>query len=280
MIKGSSPGDGGNLLFDVIEKDKIVYEKPEFEKFFKKYIGAHEFMHGFFRYCLLVDDKSLKEVQNYFPITERFEKVKKFRLSSSKGATVKKAEKPNQFDEMKFKNTDCILIPQTGSERREYLPIGFFDNSYVISNAARVVYDAEPWLFGLLSSKIHIVWVRAVAGRLKMDMQYSNTLCYNTFPFPPISDKQKEIINLHVFEVLDERAKYPEKTLAQLYDPDKMPKGLKEAHHQLDLAIERCYRLKPFESDVERLEYLFKMYEEMTTKNNLFQKEKKTKKAN
>jgi hypothetical protein len=279
MIKGSSPGDGGNLLFDEIEKNKIVSEKPEYEKFFKKYIGAHEFMNGFYRYCLLVNDKSLKEVENYEPIIERFENVKKFRLSSTKGATIKKANIPHQFDEMKYKETDCILIPQTGSERREYLPIGFFDSSYVISNAARVVYDAEPWLFGLLSSKMHIVWVRAVAGRLKTDMQYSNTLCYNTFPFPTISDKQKEQINLHVFDVLDERAKYSEKTLAQLYDPDKMPKGLKEAHHQLDLAIERCYRLKPFESDVERLEYLFKMYEEMTSKNSLFQNEKKTKKA-
>ena len=124
-----------------------------------------------------------------------------------------------------------------------------------------------------------MVWVRNVSGKLKSDYRYSAKLCYNTFPFPTISDKQKEIINLHVFEVLDERAKYPEKTLAQLYDPDKMPAGLKEAHHQLDLAIERCYRLKPFETDTERLEYLFKMYEEMTSKNKIDFKEKKTKKV-
>lgn len=279
MIKGSSPGDDGNLLLDEEEKNKIILEKPEYQKFIKKYIGAREFMNGFLRYCILIEDKYLEEIKNYKPFVERLEKVKDFRLLSKKESTVKKASTPNQFDEMKYKDSDSILIPQTGSERRNYLPVGFYDNSYVISNAACVVYDAEPWLFGLLSSKIHIVWVRAVAGRLKMDMQYSNTLCYNTFPFPTITNKQKEQINLHVFEVLDERAKYPEKTLAQLYDPDKMPVGLKEAHHQLDLAIERCYRLKPFESDTERLEYLFKMYEEMTSKNSLFQKENKPKKV-
>ncbi|SEA56199.1 Type II restriction/modification system, DNA methylase subunit YeeA [Flavobacterium gillisiae] len=279
MIKGSSPGDNGNLLLDEEEKNKIITENPEYHKFIKKYIGAREFMNGFLRYCILIEDKYLEEIKNFKPFVDRLEKVREFRLASKKESTVKKASFPNQFDEMKYKDSDCILIPQTGSERRKYLPVGFYDNTYVISNAARVVYDAEPWLFGMLSSKMHIVWVKAVAGRLKMDMQYSNTLCYNTFPFPEISDKQKETINLHVFAVLDERAKHPTKTLAQLYDPEKMPKGLKEAHHELDLAIERCYRLKPFENDTERLEYLFKLYEEMTTKNNLFVKEKKTKKA-
>ena len=124
-----------------------------------------------------------------------------------------------------------------------------------------------------------MTWVRAVGGKLEERLRYSGGLCYNTFPFPEISEKQKEIINLHVFAILEEREKYPEKTLAQLYDPDKMPKGLKEEHHELDMAIERCYRPhKPFENDVERLEYLFKFYEEMTSKNNLFTPEKKTRK--
>ncbi|SNB43123.1 hypothetical protein LVDJXP189_2360005 [Flavobacterium psychrophilum] len=144
----------------------------------------------------------------------------------------------------------------------------------IISNAARVIYDAEPWMFGLLSSNIHFVWVKAVAGRLETRIQYSNTLCYNTFPFPTISEKQKENINLHVFAILEEREKYPEKNLAQLYDASKIPKGLKAAHHELDLAIERCYRLKPFESDVERLEFLFNEYEKMTIKKDLFSPEK------
>jgi hypothetical protein len=110
---------------------------------------------------------------------------------------------------------------------------------------------------------MHILWVKAVAGRLKMDMQYSNTLCYNTFPFPVISLENKEILEMHVYEVIDEREKHSEKTLAQLYDPDLMPSGLRQAHHALDIAVERCYRSKPFENDEERLAYLFKLYEQM-----------------
>lgn len=113
---------------------------------------------------------------------------------------------------------------------------------------------------------------------MRTDVSYSSSICYNTFPFPEINQKQKEQINLHVFTVLEEREKHSGKTLAQLYDPDKMPKGLKEAHHQLDLAVERCYRLKPFESDTERLEYLFKEYEKMINQNTLLEKSKKTRK--
>lgn len=278
MIKGSSPGDNGNLLLEEEEMDKLLKENILIKKFIKKYIGAREFMNGTNRYCILVDETEYLEAIKINSLQNRFEKVKMFRLESKKEATREKAKYPYQFDENKFQKTDSILIPQTGSERRNYIPVGFFDNSYVISNAARVIYGAEPWLFGLLSSKMHMVWVKAVAGRLKTDMQYSNTLCYNTFPFPEISNKQKEQINLHVFDILEEREKHSGKTLAQLYDPDKMPKGLKEAHHQLDLAIERCYRLKPFESDTERLEYLFKEYEKMINKNTLLEKPKGTRK--
>ena len=278
MIKGSSPGDNGNLLLEKEERDNILNENPSAKKYIKKYIGAREFMNGSFRYCILVSDNDYDEAKTINPLKNRFEKVSEFRLKSSKASTREKAKYPYLFDENKYQHSDSILIPQTGSERREYLPVGFFDNSYVISNAARVIYNAQPWLFGLLSSKIHMVWVKAVAGRLKTDMQYSNTLCYNTFPFPEIHQRQKEQINLHVFAVLEEREKHSGKTLAQLYDPDKMPKGLKEAHHQLDLAIERCYRLKPFESDTERLEYLFREYEKMINKNTLLEKPKKTRK--
>src|SRR5690606_15647291 len=129
--------------------------------------------------------------------------------------------------------------------------------------------------FGVVTSKMHMCWINLVAGRLENRIRYSSSICYNTFPFPGINQKQKEQINLHVFEVLEEREKHPEKTMAQLYDPDKMPKDLKDARARLDLAIERCYRLKPFESDTERLEYLFKLYEEMVNKNTLLEKPKR-----
>ncbi len=270
MIKGSSPGDGGNLLLNENEFNKIINEYPESSIFIKKYLGADDFLNSKTRYCILVE-KSKFEIANAIkPFCERFEKVKKFRLASKKKATVKKALAPYEFDENKYLECDSIIIPQTTSELRPYIPIGFLDAGIVISNGARVIYDAQPWIFGLLSSKIHNVWVQTVAGRLETRIQYSNTLCYNTFPFPELTLKQKENLNLHVFGILEEREKHSEKTLAQLYDPLKMPKGLKEAHHQLDLAIERCYRLKPFDNDTERLEYLFNEYEKMTAQKDLF----------
>ena len=134
----------------------------------------------------------------------------------------------------------------------------------VVNNLAFAIYNAELWVFGLLSSKMHVLWVNITAGRLGTGLRYSNTLCYNTFPFPNITDKQKKIIEMHVNNILAEREKHSDKTMAELYDPDKMPQGLREAHHSLDFAIEKCYRQAPFESDEKRLEYLFKMYEIMT----------------
>lgn len=279
MIKGSSPGDNGNLLLDQDEKNEIISKHPEAEKFIKKYIGASEFIKGTSRFCIHVADENVKEAYKIKALEERFEKVEIFRLNSKKEATQKKAETPHFFDEDKHKKGEFILVPQTGSERRSYIPIGYFDDSYVPSNATRVIYKVQPWLFGVISSRMHIVWVKAVAGRLKMDMQYSNTLCYNTFPFPDITTKQKENLNQYVFDILDERAKHPSKTMAQLYNPTTMPKGLLQAHQELDTAIEQCYRLQPFKNDTERLEYLFKQYEEMLQKNTLFAKQKKTRKT-
>jgi hypothetical protein len=147
------------------------------------------------------------------------------------------------------------------------MPIGFLHNHEVISNSAQAIYDGEYWVMGVISSKIHMAWMKAVGGRLKTDYRYSKDVVYNTFPFPNISQKQKDEITELVFAILDEREKHSQKTLAQLYVPDKMPEGLKKAHHELDLAIERCYRSKLFANDEERLEYLFRMYEEMTSKN-------------
>jgi hypothetical protein len=263
MIKGCSPGDNGNLLLTAKEKDNLLSESPAASKFIKKYIGAREFMNGIDRYCILVEDADFEEADKIPELNNRFEKVKEFRLKSKKLTTQKKAETPHRFDEDKYEKSDSILIPQTGSERREYLPIGYFDENHVISNAARIIYEPEIWIFGIISSKMHMIWVRSVAGRLKMDMQYSNTLCYNTFPFPDITKVKKANIEENVFAVLEEREKHPEKTISELYDPDKMPAGLRQAHKDLDEAVERCYRLQPFENDTQRLEYLFKEYEKL-----------------
>ncbi|MBS7120307.1 MAG: class I SAM-dependent DNA methyltransferase [Dysgonomonas sp.] len=276
MIKGSSPGDNGNLLLSQEEKKALIDKDSRIEMFLKKYIGAKEFIDTTYRYCIYITDENANAAYKIKDLVQRFENVKAFRLASTKESTRKKADTPHLFDENKYQESDFILIPQTSSELREYIPVGFFDSSCVPSNGTRIVYNSEPWLFGMLSSKMHMVWIHATAGRLETRIQYTNTLCYNTFPFPNISIKNKENLSQYVFALLDERAKYPEKTMAQLYDPDTMPLGLRQAHKELDEAIERCYRLQPFTTDTERLEYLFKLYEEMLNKDTLFAKQKKS----
>jgi len=278
MSYGSKIVDNGHLIFSTEEKNELLQLYPDAEILFKKLAGSAEFIRNLDRWCLFVDESVLDFANSIPPIRHRFDLVSQFREKSTEVSTREMAKFPHKFYYSVHSDSNSIIIPRTSSERRQYIPMGFLDGNTIVSDAASVVFNAELWIFGILTSKIHMTWVRAVGGRLKTDYRYSSQLCYNTFPFPPISNKQKQQINLHVFEILDERAKYSEKTLAQLYDPDKMPSGLKEAHHQLDLAIERCYRLKPFENDVERLEYLFKMYEGMTTKDSLFLKEKKLKK--
>jgi type I restriction-modification system DNA methylase subunit len=282
MIKGSAPGDGGNLLLSEDEVNKIISKNPNANNFIKKYLGADEFLNGNLRYCLWVT-KDNKELAYTIPeFNERFNKCKAFRLASKKEATRKKALIPFEFDEKKYKETTALLIPETSSELRSYIPIGFINSDIIISNRSRIIYSPEPYLFSVLTSRIHNKWIQQVAGRLETRITYSNTLCYNTFPFPEISQAQKQELEKHTYRILEEREKHSDKTLAQLYDPDKMPQGLREAHHQLDLAIEQCYRSKPFETDEERLEYLFKLYEQMiaeeNTKGTLFEVEAKTKK--
>lgn len=276
MNFGSMPNDNGYLLLDENQMKELIYQSPEAKIFIKKFSGGSEFLRGISKFCLWIDNPQLEEAMSIQKIAERINNVRSAREKSDRMATKKLALSPHKFGEIRHKNTDSIIIPATSSERREYIPIGFLDGETVISNSAMAVYEAQPWLFGLLHSKIHMIWVDNIGGKLKTDYRYSAKLCYNTFPFPEISAKQKEIISQYVFQVLDERSRYPEKTMAWLYNPETMPTGLKQAHKELDDAIERIYRLSPFQNDGERLDYLFKIYEEMTKKDTLFAKQKHT----
>ena len=159
-----------------------------------------------------------------------------------------------------------VIIPRVSSERREYIPIGFIDKDTIISDSAFAIYDAEKWLFALLTSKMHNIWVRTVGGRLKTDYRYSATLCYNTFPFPKMAKAEKEELERLAQKILDIRDENFDMTLGEMYNPETMPDELREAHHQLDLAVEHIYRTEPFTSDEERLEHLFKLYAKMTKK--------------
>jgi hypothetical protein len=266
MLRGSGAYDGGCLTLSTMDYLRIS-KHMNIDRNVKKYIGSQEFINGEMRYCLYINDENLEDALKISEIKDRVEKCKTFRLTCKSKETKALASIPHKIGQDRFLNcSTSIIIPRVSSERREYIPIGFLDKDTIISDSAIAIYDPETWVFAVITSKMHMVWVRTVAGRLKNDFRYSSTLCYNTFPFPDITDEQKKQLEFHVHNVLDAREQHSEKTLAELYNPDKMPKGLRDAHYMLDLAIERCYRNKPFESDEERLEYLFKLYEKMTAK--------------
>ncbi len=273
---GSMANDGGALFLTSNEYQELVSNNSNAKPFLKRVLGSREFINDIERWCIWIEDKTVERANKIPALKKAIEKVRTHREESLRSSTNELASVPHRFAEVRHRMGNSIILPRVSSERRKYIPMGFFDDEYIITDSAQAIYNAQPWIFGLITSEMHMIWVKNVSGKLKSDYRYSAKLCYNTFPFPEINQKQKEQINLHVFEVLEEREKHSGKTLAQLYDPDKMPKGLKEAHHQLDLAIERCYRLKPFESDTERLEYLFKEYEKMISKNTLLEKPKRT----
>ena len=282
MLKGSIAYDDGGLLLSEIEKNTILNETPEFERFIKRIVGSDEFINGITKYCLWINDEDKDEVYKNKFILERLKGITESREKSPNKGINSFSDRPYKFVYITYIETPSLIIPSVSSEKRTYIPIGFLDSNCVITNAAYVIYNPELYLFGLLSSKIHNLWVKAVAGRLDSRIRYSSNLCYNTFPIPNITHENKSKIESLTLNIFQERERYSEKTLSQLYDPDKMPDGLRDAHHQLDLAIEACYRSKPFESDEERLEYLFKLYEQMIeeekSRGTLFEMESKPKK--
>jgi hypothetical protein len=262
MTSGNKPLDGGNLVLTEEEKDLIVEDDSNSNKFIKKFIGSYEYINGFVRWCLWIPDNLLAEALSISKIKERIEKVKTFRETGGNNAK-NKVNSAHRFEFTNEAKKSQIIVPRVSSIRRQYIPTGFVEIDQVIADSAQVIFDAEPFVFSLINSKMHMVWVHVTAGRLKSDFRYSSFFSYNTFPFPPISATQKQELEKHVYQILEEREQHSEKTLAQLYDPDKMPEGLREAHRQNDLAVERCYRSRPFDNDEERLEYLFKLYEQM-----------------
>lgn len=281
MSFGSMPNDGGNLILHSDEEyNSAISSNPEIKSYLRVMYGGQDFLNGVKRYCFWISDDDLEAVNKIEFISKRIKLVKEYRETSKREATKKLAKIPHRFGEIRHHETDLIVVPATSSKNRKYIPIGFLPKGTIVNNSIQAIYSSELYLLGILSSKIHMAWVKTVAGRLKKDYRYSTQLCYNTFPFPPISDQRKQEITQCVLRILEEREKNPEKTLAQLYDPGKMPAGLLEAHRLNDLAVERCYRSKVFESDEERLEYLFMLYEKMNAeeqeKNTLREKNNKS----
>lgn len=273
MTYGSLLNDKGNFVLSEKEREEILKKYPGLENNIKKYIGSKEFIRGETRYCLYIKDDELPYISTYPEIKNRLNNIFAHRSNSTEKSTREMAKNSHRFYFDAYKHEPSIIVPRVSSENRFYVPIGYVDENTVISDAAQTISGGSLFILGIITSQMHMVWMRAVSGRLKTDYRYSATLVYNTFPFPKISNQQKKRIELCVKDILRVREKYSERTMAELYDPDKMPKDLLDAHHSLDLVIEACYRRKPFENDEQRLTHLFKMYEMMT--NNASEEELK-----
>jgi hypothetical protein len=265
MLKGSQPTDDGNFLFTDNEKITFLIKEPTAEKFIKPLMSAREFLHNEKRWCLWLKNASPVELKSLPLVLEKIENVKKFRQKSTKEATRKWANMPTIFTEIRQPESEYILIPRHSSENRKYIPFGFFDKNHIVSDSCISIPNATLFHFGIISSEMHMIWVKYVCGRIKSDFRYSNSIVYNNFPFPQeVTEKQNETVSKLAQAVLDIRAKFSESSLADLYDPRTMPSDLVKAHAALDRAVDACYRSQPFTNEVQRIEYLFDLYKKLT----------------
>ena len=263
MIKGNMPYDGGYLLMDVYEKNHIVEQDRRVLQYMRRIVGSDEFINGIERWCFWIPDDKAEEAMGIPISRERADLVRDLRLSKTDKSAQRLAAYPYCFREMHETTTNSLVIPSVSSENREYVPVGFVDRKTVVSNLAFVIYDCDPWIFGVISSKMHNLWIKVVCGGLETRIRYSSELGYNTFPFPVISDKQKKDIRRCVNQVIAVREEEFDKTYAQMYKKDQMSDDLRFAHSMLDLQIEKCYRDEPFVSVDERLDCLFELYEKI-----------------
>ena len=268
VIKGSSPVDGGNLLLTDEEYETIIKKEPGAIKFIRQFLGAKEFLHKQKRWCIWSPNASLSELKQYRMIYKRIEDVRAFRLESTKEATRKYAYYPTRFMEIRQPNTNYILIPRHSSENRRYIPLGFMSADVICGDANIMLLNATLFHFGVLTSNVHMAWMRAVCGRIKSDYRYSNDVVYNNFPWPTPTEEQKKRIEQTAQAILDARALYPDSSLADLYDPLLMPKELSNAHTQNDIAVMKAYGFNIKEmSEADCVAALMKMYQELTEKN-------------
>lgn len=265
MFWGNQPRDGGHLILTQQERDDLELAEPLAERWIRPYMGGRELINGAERWCLWLVGITPNELSNLPCVMARVEKVKAMRLKSKAASTNRFAATPTLFAQIAQADTDYLAIPEVSSERRTYIPMAMVSKDAICSNTVQFIPNATPYHFGVLTSSMHMSWVRLVAGRLESRYRYSNTLVYNNYPWPQnASTSQKSKVEELAQAVLDARAHYPDSTLAQLYDPLLMPPELVQAHQRLDRAVERCYRPEPFQSDRERVEFLFALYEQLT----------------
>ena len=276
MSFGNMPLDGGNLLISNEGKDELLKNEPTTIKFIKPLISAREYLNNEKRWCLWLENIEPAELRKLPLVLERIEKVKQFRLDSVAPSTQKFAATPSLFRDRNNPKS-FILIPSTSSENRKYIPFGLFSNFEIANNSCHIIPNGNLFHFGVLTSEMHMTWVKYVCGRLESRFRYSKDIVYNNYPWPESpSEKQKEAIETSAQKVLNVRADFPNSSLADLYDPLSMPPALVKAHQELDKAVDLAYRPQPFINETKRIEFLFELYDKYTA--GLFAVEKKKKK--
>jgi hypothetical protein len=265
MQSGNQPTDGGNFSISREEIDAIRKIHPAAEKFFKRYVGSREIINGDVRRCIWIKDQDKEEAEQIPALKSRFINIKNLRSSSIGKQSNDHANSPHRF--VFAPHSDCIAIavPKVSSERRRYLPCALTNGQTVVSNLASVIYDAPLWNMALVASRLHLVWIATVCGKLKTDFRYSNTLGWNTFPVPTLTDKNKADLSRCAEDILLAREAHFPATIADLYDPKEMPANLRAAHDRNDEVLERIYIGRRFKNDTERLERLFELYTKMTS---------------
>lgn len=268
MNWGNKPTDGGHFLLSPEERTEMLRAEPEAKKFIRRYMGGHDFINGEERFCLWLVDADPSELRALPKVMERVERVREFRAASKAESTRNYAKFPTRFRQIAQPDSDYLAIPEVSSESRPYIPIAFVSKKVICSNTVQFIPNATHFHFGVLTSTVHMAWVRQVCGRLESRYRYSNSLVYNNFPWPEASVEQRARVEGKARAVLAAREPHlPPRgmaTLADLYDPLAMPPELLKAHTELDRAVEKCYRPEPFHSDRERVEFLFALYEKLT----------------
>jgi hypothetical protein len=265
IVYGSMANDGGNFILSEDEKAEFLIKEPDSEKFIKLFLGSEEFINNVNRYCLWLKNIKPEELRNLPLIKKRVEAVQRHRSKSTRATTQKLAAFPHLFGEIRQSETNYLLIPGVSSENRKYIPIGFLPPDVIASDLTRMIPNATLLHFGIITSQMHMTWVKYVCGRLKSDFRYSNSIVYNNYPFPlNPTDAQKAKVEQAAQAVLDTRAKYPSSSLADLYNPLTMPPDLVKAHQALDKAVDLCYRPQAFANELARIEFLFGLYEQYT----------------
>ena len=261
MVKGNQPSDGGHLCLSTTERNELLEQSPEARRFIKNYLGAAELILCKERFCLWIEDEYADEALAIAAIADRLQLVRQMRLDAKAPTTRPAANWPHRFIQIQgVSNQHAIVLPRISSETREYLPGGLLDSDAILSDQAFALYDAPIWNLAVALSRIHLIWVSTVCGKMETRVRYSNTLGWNTFPVPKFSDDQLAQLSASARRILKTRYQHYPATIAELYDPDKMPDDLRQAHRDNDDLLETMYIGRPFRNDTERLEKLFKLY--------------------